>query len=122
MTEPALKPCPFCGCDNIRKKCVTGRPAGREWSISFYCANCFSTTAGYGEDEIAKLHWNRRYMPESTARLLVTAEELLEYKTPIFRARPIGEKGSIKRIEQKREIDAEDEYLAAVKAVKEFHK
>lgn len=124
MTTPetALRPCPFCGCDDVNSDKRKGGPVGREWSHSVYCANCFASTAGYGELGIALAHWNRRYMPKSTARLLVTTEELLEWKTPTFRARPIGEEGSMQRNEQKREIAAEDEYLAAVKAVKAFHK
>lgn len=56
MTE--LKPCPFCGCEEIE---VGYDIHGAFWC---YCPACWSRTGTYDQDTLAVEAWNRRVKDE----------------------------------------------------------
>lgn len=59
MSDSELKPCPFCGCDNIQK---TSDGGCRKFTV--YCTECPAevTDYGWGDEAHQAAHdaWNRR--------------------------------------------------------------
>lgn len=82
MTDPALKPCPFCGGTHIT---YDNDDAGK-W---LHCGTCdFALQVAYGQDVEAM--WNRRAAPTWTATLDALSARSMQGITIRYRRQPGG--------------------------------
>ena len=56
MSDIKLKPCPYCGCDNIVRK--SGIPNTPEYTLQCECLLCHTQGPKLGTDEAALGAWN----------------------------------------------------------------
>lgn len=59
MSDMSLKPCPFCGSENVRMG-STGCSIGVDIYIKCDCGAKVQICEEYGEEELIK-RWNKRY-------------------------------------------------------------
>lgn len=86
-----LKPCPFCGCNEIIGNQYINRDMQDCYAI--YCSNCDATIRGYTESEVIEA-WNTRHDPDELPEWVKEAIEKAFEETG-YLYRDIDDDGSL---------------------------